>query len=398
MTHNLLPGYSAPRFPFDTETTIKNRGEGAVGSHQGSPFFPTNRIVAWGEILDGVYGGVHECCSGSGAPWWLQLAATGSPARVVAHNAVFDLLYTMKTWPELFQKALPNLYVWCTQQAEYMLSGQTLQMPSLDLVAEMRGFPLKDDKIKAYWKAGVDTDMIPADELMDYLRQDVENVGGIAEQQWEEAEENGMLPLMLYKMDDILATAISTWNGMKFSLERALELSEEIRGKSVEAHAAIVREGAAFFKEGFEFNPGSPKQLSALLFGGEYDVMEDVEVLDEAGEVVRYKGGARKGEVKTRKEKRTYHTEGLGLPPPDKTTVHGYSTDDSVLESLDHPLVQALRDYRSLTKDLETYYVGYSQLVFPDGCLHPNLNNEIAATGRQTCSAPNLQNTSKQED
>jgi DNA polymerase I-like protein with 3'-5' exonuclease and polymerase domains len=397
-------------YAYDGETTIRNRGEGAVGSRQASPFFPGNFLVSWGESRSDAAAAIgrdyiDEYRSSEDRhmlpPSWLQLAAMGQSVTVAAHNATFDLLYVMKTWPDVWKKALPTLRIWCTMQAAYMLSGQTLQMPSLDLLAEQQGLPLKDSRIADYWAQGIDTPLIPKDELLEYQKQDVLNTLELFEAQWEEAEARGMLPLMLYKMDDILASAIQTWNGMMFSLAKADELAQQVEAELQVAEAAIIEVAArGHFADDFEFMPSSAAHLSALLFGGEYKVVRDVEVRDEAGELVRYKGGAKAGQVKTRKETVVLKTKGLGLKPPAgvKATIHGYSTADNVLELLDPPVVEQLRAWRGLSKDLETYYRGYAALVFPDGCLHPNYNNEIAATGRQSCSAPNLQNTAKDPD
>ena len=55
--------------------------------------------------------------------------------------------------------------------------------------------------------------------------------------------------------------------------------------------------------------------------------------------------------------------------------------------------------FRKLNKDYTTYYVGYSDLVWPhDGCIHPQYNHSIANTGRLTHSAPNLGNVSHNKD
>jgi DNA polymerase I-like protein with 3'-5' exonuclease and polymerase domains len=392
-------------FAYDGETTIRNRGEGAVGSHQASPFHPDNFLVSWGEAATHEFTYMDFYRSSdtdvAGAPQWLLDAVAGLAITVPMHSATFDLLYAMKTWPELFKQALPNLRVWCTMQAAYMLSGQTQTMPSLDSVAASYGLPLKDSRIADYWAQGIDTTLIPKDELLSYQKQDVLNPLDIFLRQWEEAADRGMLQLMLYKMDDILASAIQTWNGMKFDLAKADELAQEVEAQLDAAEQAIVEVASAgYFAEDFEFMPSSAAHLSALLFGGEYKVVRDVPVLDADGNEVLYKGGQKAGQVKTRKEQVVLKTRGLGLKPPAgvKATIHGYSTADNVLELLDHPVVEQLRAWRGLSKDLETYYRGYASLVFPDGCLHPNYNNEIAATGRQSCSAPNLQNVSKTED
>jgi DNA polymerase I len=84
----------------------------------------------------------------------------------------------------------------------------------------------------------------------------------------------------------------------------------------------------------------------------------------------------------------------LGLPSV-KQTKTGPSTDISVLETLagEHPIVEQLLAYRSLTKLLGTYVEALPRLVHPQtGRLHTSFNQTVAATGRLSSSDPNLQN------
>ncbi len=104
------------------------------------------------------------------------------------------------------------------------------------------------------------------------------------------------------------------------------------------------------FAEG-EFNINSPKQLGEVLF------------------------------------------EKLGLPPVKKTK-SGYSTNVEVLEALreKHPIVQAIMDYRMLTKLNSTYVEGLQKVVSSDGRIHTTFQNTVTATGRLSSTEPNLQN------
>ncbi len=113
-------------------------------------------------------------------------------------------------------------------------------------------------------------------------------------------------------------------------------------------------ETAAYQSAGQEFNLGSPKQLSELLF-------------DKLG-------------LDTKKTRKT------------KT---GYSTDASTLEKLqgDHPVVDAIVEYRTLAKLKSTYVDALPNLVRADtGRVHTDFNQAVTATGRLSSSEPNLQN------
>ena len=103
---------------------------------------------------------------------------------------------------------------------------------------------------------------------------------------------------------------------------------------------------------GHQFNLGSPKQLSQVLF------------------------------------------EELKLPATRKTT-QGHTTDAQALEALrgNHPVVEQILEYRQLFKLKSTYIDALPGMIDPnDGRLHTNFSQTTAATGRLSSSDPNLQN------
>ena len=82
----------------------------------------------------------------------------------------------------------------------------------------------------------------------------------------------------------------------------------------------------------------------------------------------------------------------LALPVLKKTSTGKPSTDASVLKKLDHPLVEALLEYREYEKLRGTYVDGYLPLVDPDGRIRTRFNQMAATTGRLSSDRPNLQN------
>ncbi len=102
---------------------------------------------------------------------------------------------------------------------------------------------------------------------------------------------------------------------------------------------------------GYEFNINSPKQLGEALF------------------------------VK------------LGLPHGKKTKT-GYSTNVDVLEKLryEHPVVDRVLRYRTLTKLKSTYCDGLLKVIGEDGRIHSSFNQTETRTGRISSTEPNLQN------
>ncbi|MBR8830890.1 MAG: DNA polymerase I [Chroococcopsis gigantea SAG 12.99] len=105
---------------------------------------------------------------------------------------------------------------------------------------------------------------------------------------------------------------------------------------------------------GEQFNLGSPKKLSEILF-------------DKLG-------------LSTKKSRKT------------KT---GYSTDHTILEKLqgDHPIIDYILENRTLSKLKSTYVDALPSLVSPKtGRIHTEYNQAVTATGRLSSSNPNLQN------
>lgn len=72
----------------------------------------------------------------------------------------------------------------------------------------------------------------------------------------------------------------------------------------------------------------------------------------------------------------------------------GPSTDQEVLEKLaqQHPVAQAIIDYRQTSKLKSTYLDTLPTLVASDGRIHTTFNQAATATGRLSSSDPNLQN------
>lgn len=102
---------------------------------------------------------------------------------------------------------------------------------------------------------------------------------------------------------------------------------------------------------GCEFNINSPKQLGEVLF------------------------------------------ERLMLPSGKKTKT-GYSTNAEVLESLrfEHPIIELILQYRTLSKLKSTYCDGMLKVIADDNRIHSKFNQVETRTGRISSLDPNLQN------
>lgn len=104
---------------------------------------------------------------------------------------------------------------------------------------------------------------------------------------------------------------------------------------------------------GYEFNIGSPKQLSDALFTK------------------------------------------LQLTSPAKRNKNGsYPTGVKELTRLkdEHPVINLISEYRELTKLKSTYIDALPKAIGSDGRIHTNLDQDVTSTGRLSSSNPNLQN------
>lgn len=85
--------------------------------------------------------------------------------------------------------------------------------------------------------------------------------------------------------------------------------------------------------------------------------------------------------------------EKMGLPAGKKTKT-GYSTNAEILEKIkeEHEIIPCILEYRMLSKLKGTYIDGLLPLVHKDGRIHAHFQQTVAATGRLSCTEPNLQN------
>lgn len=352
---------------IDLETTIRC----PVGNNTGNPMWRGNKVIAWGtKVVDGTYGYKYDAHGLDLLPL-RNLCDTAE--LVIGHNVKFDLLYVYRDT----SNTLPR--IWDTQLAAYLLSGQRHLYASLDeLTAEYIGkHALKDDRIKAYWKSGMDTNEIPQAELLDYLEGDVRNTCEIFTAQWAEAEALEILPLMFTQMDALRATIEMNRNGMRVDWDYVEEQRDWYASVLEEAQAAVAKIAP-------DLDTASPKQLSLYFFGGEEKYKEKID-----------DGFYKNGNVRSKIVERVRKVDGKYAPKGELGKSGYYSTDDSVLKEL-----QAMGDdvandlllIRECSKIKDTYYEGLIGLRFPDDNIYPNLNHCATKTGRLSATNPNLQN------
>jgi DNA polymerase I len=152
---------------------------------------------------------------------------------------------------------------------------------------------------------------------------------------------------LLGKIEMPLADVLAHMENIGFAVDaEGIKAYGEILQKQVDTIQAQV-----FDSVGYEFNINSPKQLGEALFNK------------------------------------------LGLAHGKKTK-SGYSTKAEILEDLryEHPAVELVLSYRSLTKLKSTYCDGLLKVVAADGRIHSSFNQTETRTGRISSTEPNLQN------
>ena len=384
---------------IDTETGVHNTGEGAVGNMMAAPFHPDNSIV-----LGGAKTKEHGFVIQEGAEY-LRTSADKLIKNhvIVGHNLKFDLLYFFKRYDkecwDITDWLLNKVLLWDTMLVEYLISGQQDKFASLDKLAVKYGGTIKDSNIKKYWEDGVATEDIPKDELSEYLKEDLKNTELIYLAQKDiVARMLGMGRLIYLEMESLKDTIIAEWNGMYVNMNElamgATDLSKRLQ--DVEENLKILDPN---------INWNSPKQLQAFFFGGNVLIgTADV----PTGEF--YKTGSKKGLAKTRKMPVAEIYPGLLSPFLGELGVYSMDTSEENLKEIAVKLskslgthrviatISMLLNYRKLTKDFKTYYVGIAKLVWPnDSCVHGNFNHTATDTGRLSCNSPNLQNITSLE-
>jgi DNA polymerase-1 len=308
---------------------------------------------------------------------------------IVGHNLKFDLNWLRHTGINV-----PNEKLFCTQVAEYMLRGQRKGIGySLNDCCKRYKLPVKLDKVATYWEAGRDTDTIPLRILLPYLEQDCKITLSLWEKQKSLIESKSLQTLseICFEVSGILSEAET--NGFTLDLNRSYEIIDEYKQILDNADSTLID------LVGFEFNPGSNKQLSAALYGGviKRKIKVKKEKVLKSGKIKQYEvWGTEEPEY-----------DGMKITPLTDTesAYEGYySTSKDTLKSLkttnkkQEQFVDILVERSNAQKVLQTFHTerkgssGLVDIVGTDGRVHPAFNQTVTATARLSSSRPNGQN------
>ncbi|TXJ08396.1 MAG: DNA polymerase I [Acinetobacter sp.] len=171
-----------------------------------------------------------------------------------------------------------------------------------------------------------------------------------------------------YRLYEVLSTKLTETPELKRLLER------------VELHAAQVL--TSMETRGIQLNPAFLHQLST-----EFD--QDMQKFEQqaiamAGQPFNIASPKQVGEILFDK---------LAIKGGKKTATGQYSTSESVLEKIDHPITQLILDYRTLAKLKSTYTDRLVEQADTATCrVHTSYHQAVTTTGRLSSSDPNLQN------
>ena len=366
----------------------------------------------------------------------LQPICAGETRLLVGHNIKFDLAHLL--WPVSDsdrQIILGNCEVWDTMIAEYYLSAQQSISPSLETVCEYYKIPFtKDSTVTEAFKCGLGSDCIDRERLLHYLRSDVSATGWVFRKQVERALALGgpaYVNFLLKQMGASLATCGAEIEGCQLNVHGMQEREIELQRKADEMKLLLEKKMLEHFPDNCAIPPSidSPKALCTFLYGGDVECISHEKLVTPDGHFVRYKSGKKKGEIRTKKVKDKVQVFGLltygattclsdmkvcaetnnfsSVNERALRSIHTYLTDWLAAAAWQRQalpghlqvndacnFVELLLNYRSVHKDLGTYYTGLLNHVSEDQRIHPSYNHAIAKTKRLTSSGPNFQNIS----
>ncbi len=377
---------------FDVETSTKNRG---------NPFTASGKLISYSIKPDN---GDVSFNYHTSIDFLTELRLLMQQAKLlVGFNLKFDLHWASRQGI----KPPERVRIWDCQIAEFIITGQKGSYPSLDECCAKYGLGSKDDKIAEYWKLGIDTEFIPQDELAFYNNLDVEltyrlylaQYAIMTEKQRRLCTVMGLDLLCLQEMEE---------NGVKFDIPLCLTKAQE-----AEEQLKTITEELLAFSPTTDINLGSGQHLSCLLYGGKFEIDYITE------ESATYKSGPKKGTeyIKNRHNEIVYICPRLFEPLPKSETklkkklgdeeITIYVTDEDTLKQLkakskpQKRLIELLLLRAELAKLLDTYYGKLPALLEKmewGEYLHGQYNQCVAATGRLSSSAPNMQNFSGPTD
>jgi DNA polymerase I len=338
---------------------------------------------------------------------------------LAGHNIKHDLLFLWKN--EMLQEYLKKGgKVWDTQLAEYFLTSfetntKQKEKASLRYLAVNKyGCKERQKLMEEYWDKGVQTSDIPKELVLEDVKNDVLDTEQIYLRQVEKAKQLGILDVIEFNMDYLLATTEMEFQGFFTDLETLRTNKEELQKQLFPIRNEFEQIVNKYIPIEV-FNNQPKKGLHALFFGGEIKVVEKVLLLDANGLPVMFKTGQKIGHEKYKNQEKVLKINGLGIKPLGHwvTEKGNVSIDEGVLKEIISAFPEEIKktggwtieqqdalcickrllEIRRIEKEISTYYDAIEELVYDiDQCVHAKYHHTRTDTGRLSSSDPNLQN------
>ena len=204
---------------------------------KGNPFDPKNKIVALGLKPQGEEAETYYLRDTNIINGFKFLQ--GNTCNVlVGHNIKFDLLYLWK-YSQLQDWLVNGGRIYDTQVGEYILTGQRHKYPALrDIAVNKYGCQERPKHMEEYWDKGIDTSEIPAELVLEDVKNDVLDTEKVMLQQIKLLKEQGMWKLTQSLMDSILSTTEMEYNGLFINQQ----VFQENKGKILSKIESIKQE------------------------------------------------------------------------------------------------------------------------------------------------------------
>ncbi|MGH7175948.1 MAG: DNA polymerase I, partial [Tepidisphaeraceae bacterium] len=261
----------------------------------------------------------------------------------VGHNLKYDLMVMRQAGIEMRGVVLDSMI------AAFLVDASRMQYGIDRLALELLNFrKIATVELIGKGKSQLSMDRVELERVAAYASEDADIALRLCDRLGEQLDE---APALRKLADDIETPLIDVLVEMETN---GIAIDPTVlKAQSAEFAERIETLRVRIFESaGTEFNPDSPKQLGEVLFN----------------------------RLKLKSVKKT------------KT---GLSTDIEVLEKLaaEHAVPKLVLEYRSLVKLKNTYLDNLTNFVNPrTGRIHASFNQVGAATGRLSCSDPNLQN------
>ncbi len=236
--------------------------------------------------------------------------------------------------------------------AEYLLDANRQKYPLDKMLLRYNSYVAADDETEALSEAS-SVNSLDLNEVDCFKRAFYS--AKVRSKQLKALQDSGSYDLFKdCEMPLVLTLSRMEYAGIKCDPEILKEIGIELTDGISRLEAEIYKEA------GHEFNINSPKQLGVILF-------EEM---------------------------------AIPHPKPSKGKSGNYSTAADILDKLkdDHKIVQDVLSYRKLAKLNSTYVEGLLPLIGEDGRVRPHFMQTVAATGRLSCTEPNLQNIPIRDD